>query len=73
MTREEVVRIACLVVEEEGWPWVEPVMVTRERQFFLFGKVSWYIRTNAGNRGANVNIRVDDKTGLVLNKCFAPR
>jgi hypothetical protein len=73
MTREEVIRIARLVVEEEGWPWIEPVVATRERRFLLFGKVSWHIRTNAKHRGANVNVQVDDKTGLVLSKCFAPR
>lgn len=73
MTRDEVIKITRSVVEQEGWPWQEPITATRERQFILFGKVSWYVRTSADHRGCNVNIRIDDKTGEVLNKTFAPR
>lgn len=73
MTRDEVIRIAHLLVEEEGWPWDEPVIITRKRRFLLFGKMSWYIRTNTECRGTNVNIEIDDKTGTVLNKHFALR
>lgn len=73
MTPDEVIRVARSIVEQEGWPWQEPVTVTRGRRFILFGRVSWHVRTNTDRRGCNANVRIDDRTGETLSKVFAPR
>ena len=73
MTREEVIAIAKSEAEAEGWRWEEPVSVTRSRAFIFFGRVRWHVMTNASYRGCNVNIHIDDATGEILQKGFAPR
>ena len=73
MTREEVLKVARSTVEKQGWPWEEPVLVKRERKFVIVGAILWHVTTNANYRGANANVWIDDKTGRVVSKAFAPR
>lgn len=72
MTELEATSIARAQAEREGWPWTAPVFVSRERAWILFGAVRWRFMTNADQRGGNVNIVVDDLTGVILSKGFAP-
>ena len=73
MTTEDALRIARAVAEEKGWPWLEPVMVSRRRAFLFFGAAHWEVRTNAGSLGMNVRVEIDDTTGKVRQKGFLPR
>jgi hypothetical protein len=71
MTREEAIRAARLVVEQQGWTWLEPVSVNKSR--CLLRKPRWRIATNSHARGCNAIIEIDDKTGAVLSKSYLPR
>jgi hypothetical protein len=62
----EALRTAKAEGERRGWPWLEPVHITE-------GWVVWYFMTNAHYRGANANIWVDSRTGLVRKVGFTPR
>lgn len=72
MTKTEIVEIAKSAVEQEGWPWEEPIMVFRRRRWVLFGAVQWEIITYADYRGGNVFLMIDDRTGSVFRKSFRP-
>jgi len=71
MTREEAIRSAHLVVEQQGWPWLEPIAASKKR--FWVGKSRWRIATNIDARGSNAIIEIDDETGEVLSKKHLPR
>ena len=77
MTKEEVIRIAQQIAEDEQWPWQEPVSASlvEEKQggFFAKKKASrvWWIVTNTAMRGMNVNLRIDNDAGQVIFKAFA--
>jgi hypothetical protein len=73
MTRDEVIAIAGEVASREGWPWREPVIAKKRRVFVVAGRASWHVMSNANFRGGNVNVHLDDRTGQVINKAFAPR
>jgi hypothetical protein len=73
MTHEEVLRLAQAATAYEGWPWREPVHVERLRRWLFFGPIEWHVMTNANYRGGNVNIWIDDRSGKVAKKGFAPR
>ena len=73
VTQSEAIRIACEVAVTEGWPWCEPIVVTQRRVFFLPGPATWHVMSNADCRGMNVNIRINDATGEIVSKAFAPR
>jgi hypothetical protein len=73
MTREEALQSAHLIVEQQGWPWLEPVSVVKKRKYILFGPKRWRIATNVGPRGANALIEVADSTGTAVTKKFLPR
>ena len=71
MNRDEALSIARVAAEAKGWPWQEPLLVTRRRRFVFFGPVSWHITTNAMSRGGNVRIAVDDESKTVVEQGFA--
>ena len=71
-TRNEIIEIAKRVVQQEGWPWEEPIEVLRRRRWVLFGAVQWEIMTYADHRGGNVFIMIDDRTGSVFRKSLRP-
>ncbi len=73
MTKDQAISIAKAVALKEGWPWVEPIGATKERPFVIFGRPWWHVMSNAGMRGGNVNVHIDDKTGEIRGKGFAPR
>ena len=73
MNESDVVKLAKDAAAREGWPWQEPVVVQRHRTWLLFGRVQWHVMTNANYRGMNVNIHIDDRTGSVIAKGYAPR
>ena len=73
MTKDEAIQIAKTVAEKEDWPWREPVFATRQRTFFFFGPATWYVTTNADQRGGNVNVYIADATGEVLRQGYAGR
>ncbi|MBR0656026.1 hypothetical protein [Plastoroseomonas arctica] len=63
---DAVVAIARAAAEGEGWPFVEPLSVTRHGS-------AWHVMTNVPMRGSNVNVWVDATTGAVLKQAFARR
>ncbi len=73
MTVAETLRLARAVAEEKGWPWQEPVKVSRRRSFLFFGAAHWEVWTNAECLGMNVRVEIDDATGQVRQKAFLPR
>lgn len=70
--RAELIEIARAAAEEEGWPWEGPIQVLTRRRWVLFGPVEWEIMTYTDYRGGNVFVTIDDKTGKVISKSFAP-
>lgn len=73
MTKAQAMAIARREAERRGWPWEEPVFVSRERRWIVFGALRWRFMTNASYRGGNVNVTVDDGTGQVVSAGFARR
>jgi hypothetical protein len=63
--RERALEIAKDECSRRGWPWIEPVD-------FQEGLLEYAIRTNARNRGGNVNLRVRCADGRVSSAAFAP-
>jgi hypothetical protein len=66
ITEQEALAIARTECASHKWPWTEPVFVRREL-------LSSWIRTNADNRGGNVNVRISARTGRIVKAAFAPR
>jgi hypothetical protein len=73
MTRDEAIALAKKTADSEGWFWKEPIFAKRERPFIFFGQLMWVVMSNSQNRGGNVFVRINDKTGEILSKGFAPR
>jgi hypothetical protein len=68
MTRDDVLSLARSDVEEQGWPWAEPVHVD---SYLDRNKIRWHVRTNAIHRGGNVNIHIDDSSRTVVSRAYA--
>jgi hypothetical protein len=66
VTVEDAKRLAREECERRGWQWIEPVFVKR---FFWV----YHVMTNASNRGGNVNIWVDARSGRIKDAKFASR
>lgn len=66
LTAEEARQIAREECERRAWPWIEPISVQRSLG-------SFHIMTNAHQRGGNVNIWVDARSGEVEKAGFAKR
>ena len=74
MTREEAIEIARQVAAEHDWPWLEPVEAHRTREgWFSHRRNYWIVRTNVRCRGCNIHVVIDEATGQVHRKAFAPR
>lgn len=73
MSREEAIFVARRAATARGWTWRGRVSVWRRRKWLLFGPVRWELWSNAGMRGRNVAVVIDDKTGEVVSAQFAPR
>jgi len=73
VTEIEALKVARDAATSEGWPWEEPVLVSRRRTWWFFGHQRWHIMTNTNLRGRNVNIHIDDRTATVTYKAFARR
>ena len=71
MTKTEAIAIAKGTAERNQWTWREPVEANRS--FTLLLRKRWHVVSNAGNRGCNVRIEIDDCTGDVLQAAFCPR
>jgi hypothetical protein len=63
--RERALAIARDECVRRDWPWIEPVDLQE-------GPFEYTIRTNALNRGGNVNLRVRCTDGRVSGAAFAP-
>lgn len=72
MTNEEVLTIAKQAAISEGWSWKEPIRITKSRRF-LFGTTRWIVISNSDKIGANVRVEIDEATGKILSKNYAPR
>ena len=72
MTAEEAVETARRLAQQQGWPWLAPVEA-RRRRAFLLGPARWHVWSNAGTRGANVRVVIDDASGAVVERGFLPR
>jgi len=73
MTKLEVIEIAKNESEIQDWPWIEPILIKKQKQYFVFGKTIWRVMTNSESRGGNINILIEDKTGKIIQKAFAKR
>lgn len=72
MTQNEAIAIARQVATAEDWPWREPIIATKSRRFVIAGAAYWHVMSNAGHRGANVYVCIEDRTRSVVSKVFAP-
>ena len=59
--------------EERGWPWREPIRVTRSCGFVFLGRVRYEVRTNVEMRGSNARIVVDAEDGSIIEAHWLPR
>lgn len=66
VSRDEPKQIAREHAEAQGWPWTDPVVVSREFR-------AWRVVTNAAMRGGNVSVWIDASSGDVRRGGFAPR
>ena len=73
ISREEAIERAQKAVEERGWRWQEPVHVNRTRAYFVFGRVTNDVRTNADSLGGNARVVIDADDGTVLGAYWLPR
>jgi hypothetical protein len=73
MTEHEAIAIAREVAASEGWPWCEPIITSKSRRFVIAGTVYWHVLSNANYRHTNIYLCIDDQTGRVISKRFAPR
>ena len=71
MREPEVLEMAEWAARTAGHPWLAPFSVSREKRFLLFGPVTWCVRSNSANRGASVNVRIDEAAGRVKSVSFA--
>ena len=72
MTSDEAILLAKNVANEEGWLWKEPVRAIKKRQWWV-GDAYWQVVSNSGMRGSSVRVKIDDKSGKILNKGYLPR
>jgi len=72
-TRTELLSIAQEAAGQQGWPWLEPVSVTKLRRWILFGPVEWQVMTNTNFRGGNIFVVIDDRTKKVLRRGYSSR
>lgn len=66
IAKEEAIRIAKNEAISRGWPWEEPIHASR-------GLRDWFVYSNAGSIGQNVNVTVGGKDGKVKSSGFASR
>lgn len=72
LSEEQAIVIARAVARDHGWTWLEPAVadwIPGDRQ----DTDAWEVTSNASGRGTNVRVRIDDRTGAVLEKAFLPR
>ena len=68
MTSGQVIEIAKLNADRQGWVWKEPVQALLNKR-----KGCWEVRSNASARGCTVVTKVDDKDGQIVDAKFLPR
>ena len=73
ISREEALDRARALADERGWPWREPVEVSRTRSLIVFGRERWLVTTHVGFRGGNVRIEIDAGSGAVVSAGYLPR
>lgn len=73
ITEEQAITIAREIADERGWSWRGRVRVSRRRQWFFFGRLSFEVFTNADYRGGNVIVEVAADTGEVLRAGYGRR
>jgi len=61
MTEPESLAFARKGVDQEGWPFLEPVSVVHPRRWFGRGGV-WTVHTHRGAMNGQVGIMIDDRT-----------
>ena len=71
--QNQAIEIAKTVASDENWSWHEPVSAVRKRQGLFSKDYCWEISTNVESRGCNIRVVLDDESGKVLSKHFAPR
>jgi hypothetical protein len=66
ISKDEALEAARHEALARGWPWKEPVTVSRSRRFIFFGRSTYEIRTNTMMRGSNGRFLIDGESGTVL-------
>ena len=66
MTEAEAILAARAEADRLGWRWLEPAAADREGS-------AWVVRSNVHARGMNIRIRLDDRTGGILERVLNPR
>lgn len=69
MTKPEALALAKTVAEREGWPFLDPVSAVYRKRWFGRGGI-WTVHTHISGMTAQVGIRIDDRTGEVIEKRF---
>ena len=66
ISHDQAIALAHQECIRRAWTWLEPIDITHR-----FGV--WYIRTNAGKRGASAIIHIDQTTGQIKHAGYIAR
>lgn len=73
ISAEEAVERARRHAEERGWPWREPVSVTRHRAYLILGRVTYEVRSSSDRIGSNARVIVAADDGSIVEAYWLPR
>lgn len=71
MTEADALAKAQAAAEAKGLPWQPPTIARRSGGWF--GPKRWRVTSNAGMRGSNVVVVLEDASGAVLEVRALPR
>ena len=73
ISAEEALDRARRHAEERGWPWREPVTVTRRRAFVVLGRVTYEVWSSSDRKGSNARVIVAADDGSIVEAHWLPR
>lgn len=73
LSEQDALARARALAEERGWPWLEPVEVSRERSLVVVGRERWVVTTHVGYRGASARIVMNADDGSIVSAGYLPR
>jgi len=69
--KNEAIAIARKECAMRGWKDLPPYEAQSGRDYILWGKLTWFVVTNAGTVGDNAYVNIDGDSGKVIGAAFA--